>query len=260
MATFPGSKSTGAKLSAATSAIAAIFLSLSTLAQDPDPDVFELFLESRIQKPASQATVQERKKVMSELTDIYLVTNQARAIELSKNPRTRAEIEFQRRIIIFSAFARDFLANNPASDQEILDAYQEHIGLTSPKEFKARHILVESQGEAVALVEQLRDGADFIELAKEKSTDQSGPAGGDLGWFTAQAMVKPFSEAVASLEDGEFTTTPVQTPYGWHIILREDSRDSAPLPLESIRDVIKQNIEKEKLRKYVSDLRSRSSE
>ncbi|MCH7831019.1 MAG: peptidylprolyl isomerase [Proteobacteria bacterium] len=260
MATFPGSKSNGIKILATTSTIVAIFLSFSTLAQDPDPDVFELFLESRIQKPVNQATAQERKNVMSEMTDIYLVTNQARAIELSKNPRIKAEIEFQRRIIMFRAFAQDFLASNPASDQEIFNAYQEQIALSSPKEFKARHILVESQGEAVALVEQLQGGADFIELAKEKSTGPSGPAGGDLGWFTAQGMVKPFSDAVAKLEDGEFTTTPVQTSFGWHVILREDSRDGSPPPMESVRNVIKQKIENENLRKYISSLRSRSGE
>lgn len=247
---------TGKHIAAATSTMAAIFLSISALAQEPDPDVFNLFLESRIQKPASQATAQERKNAMRELTDIYLVTSQPRAIELSKNPRTGADIKLQRRIIIFRAFTRDFLTSNPASEQEIINAYQEQIALTSPKEFKARHILVESQGEAVALVEQLQGGANFIELAKEKSTGPSGLAGGDLGWFTPQGMVKPFSDAVAKLEDGAFTLTPVQTQFGWHVILREDSRDSVPAPLESVRESVKQRLEQQKLRKYISELRS----
>lgn len=249
-------KSTGTLVSALTVGIAAILLSVSASGQEPDPEVFNLFLESRIQKPASQATALERENVMQELTDIYRITNQARALELSENPRTRAEIEFQRRIIIFRAFARDFLARNPASEEEIVRAYQDQAATTASKEFKARHILVESQGEAIALVERLQGGADFIDLAKEKSTGPSGPAGGDLGWFTVQAMLKPFSDAVAELEDGAFTLTPVQTQYGWHVILREDSRDSAPPPLESVREVIKQQVEQEKLRKFVEELRS----
>lgn len=247
---------TGKHIAAATGTIAAIFLSISTLAQEPAPEVFNLFLESKIQKPASQATAQERKNAMRELRDIYRVTSQPRAIELSKNPRTGAEIELQRRIIIFRVFARDFLTSNPASEQEIINAYQEQIALTSPKEFKARHILVESQGEAVALAEQLQGGADFIELAKKNSMDQSGPAGGDLGWFTAQGMVKPFSDAVAKLEDGAFTLTPIQTKFGWHVILREDSRDSVPAPLESVRESVKQRLTEKKLREYISELRS----
>lgn len=113
---------------------------------------------------------------------------------------------------------------------------------------------------ALSLVRELQDGADFIELAKSKSTGPSGPNGGDLGWFQSQQMVKPFSDAVAALENGAFTTVPVQTQYGWHVILREASRDSTPPTLESVRDVIKQRVEQEKLQKYISSLRQSSSE
>jgi peptidyl-prolyl cis-trans isomerase C len=105
----------------------------------------------------------------------------------------------------------------------------------------------------------LQGGADFTELAKNNSTGPSAPSGGDLGWFTAQAMVKPFSDAVGVLEDGAFTTTPVQTQFGWHVILREDSRDSAPPPLDSVRDAIVQRINQQKFQDFVTDLRSKGA-
>ncbi len=219
-------------------------------------DVLNIVLESRIQKPASAATADERATILDEIKDIYLLTTQPRAKELGQDPRTRAQIELQTRGILAQAVVGDFLASNAASDAEIESAYEEQIALAPPLEFKARHILVETQSQAQELVKELEGGADFAELAKEKSTGPSGPNGGDLGWFGPSQMVAPFSQAVGSLEDGAFTKTPVQTQFGWHVILREDSRESKPPTLESVRDVVKQRIEQEKLQKYLQDLRA----
>ena len=141
-----------------------------------------------------------------------------------------------------------------------MEAYQEQVALAPPLEFKASHILVETQSQAVSLISELEGGADFAELAKENSTGPSGPGGGDLGWFSANQMVAPFSQAVAALENGAFSKTPVQTQFGWHVILRVDSRESTPPTLESVRDVVKQRVEQDKLQKYLKDLRATLSE
>jgi len=223
-------------------------------------DVFNMYMESRIQKPAASATPEERTKVLDELKDIYLLTTQPRAEALAKDPQTKAQIELQTRGILAQAVAADFVASNQASDEEILSTYNEQVKLSPPLEFKARHILVETQGEAVSLVEELEGGADFVELAKAKSTGPSGPNGGDLGWFAPNQMVAPFSQAVAGLEDGAFTKSPVQTQFGWHVILREDSREAQPPTLESVRDKVKQQVEQEKLQKYLQDLRATLAE
>jgi len=227
---------------------------------DVSTDVFNMYLESRTQKAAAEASEQERTAVMEELTDIYLLTTQPRADVLAKNPRTQAQIELQRRGILAQAVAADFLASNQASEDEILNAYKAQTEIAPPLEFKARHILVESQGEATTLIANLEGGSDFAELAKEKSTGPSGPNGGDLGWFGPSQMVAPFSQAVAELKDGECTKAPVQTQFGWHVILREDSREAQPPTLESVRDVVKQRVEQEKLQKYLKDLRATLSD
>ena len=132
--------------------------------------------------------------------------------------------------------------------------YDEQVGLTPPTEFKARHILVATQGEAAEIITQLDGGADFAELAMEKSTGPSGPSGGDLGWFPPERMVAEFSEAVQALEDGAYSKEPVQTQFGWHVILREESRDAAPPPFDSVRDALKQNVEGQKLQDYLESL------
>ena len=241
-------------------------LTIPAAAQDASPavaiddEVLNLLLESRSQKPASQATPQEREAALEELTGIYLVSDLPRARELGESPRIKAQIDLQRRVVLFSNFANDFMASNQPTDQEIFNAYQEQLLQSQATEFKARHILVETQGAAMELIGELKEGADFAALATEHSTGPSGPSGGDLGWFTATAMVKPFSDAVAALEDGAFTDEPVQTQYGWHVILREDSRDSAPPPLDSVSDVIRQQISQQKFLDFVAELRAKATE
>ena len=222
-------------------------------------DVFNMYIESRIQKPAAQASADERENILKELTDIYLLTTQKRAKELANSASTKAQVELQTRGILAQAVASDFLATNQATDDEIKIAYEQQLKLAPTFEYKARHILVETQGEAQSLVAELAGGTDFAELAKEKSTGPSGPNGGDLGWFSPKQMVAPFSQAVAELENGAFTKEPVQTQFGWHVILREDSRDTAPPTLESVRETVKQRVEQEKLRKYLEDLRATMS-
>ena len=266
MNSFIGSRLTGVRIVAAACAASMLFGAAVASAQQADStalfgdEVLELMLESRLQKPASQATAQERAAAIDELTNIYLITNLPRAVEMAKSPEVKAQIDLQGRAILFNAFANEYLANNQATEQEIFNKYEEQVALSPASEFKARHILVETQGEAMALIEELQGGADFIKLAEERSTGPSASSGGDLGWFTAQAMVKPFSDAVGAMEDGDFTTSPVQTQFGWHVILREDSRDSSPPPLDSVRDVIEQRIAQQKFQEYMKSLRSKAAE
>jgi len=257
-----GSESFGTRI-ATTILTATVLLNFATaLAQAPvyDKEVLELLLESRNQKPANQATAQEIEAAIDELANLYAVTDHPRAIELAQAPNIKAQLELQKRAVVFNAFATDYFANNQATEQEIFNAYEEQVAIAPPQEFKARHILVETRIAAIGLIEELKGGADFVALAKEKSTGPSGPSGGDLGWFTAQAMVKPFADALAVTEDGAFTVAPVQTQFGWHVILREDSRDNAPPPLDSVRDVLKQRVEQKTFQDFIANLRAKATE
>lgn len=226
---------------------------------DIDSALVDFYLESRTQQPAAQATPAQRDAVIQELTDIYLLTTQPVAQELANSERVKAQIELQNRATIAQAVAQDYLSKHQATDAEINAQYESQIKLAPPLQFKARHILVDTQAAAIDLIAQLDDGADFEELAKTHSTGPSGPSGGDLGWFSPEQMVEPFSNAVAALEDGAYTTEPVQTQFGWHVILREESRANEPPTLESVRSVIKQNVEQTRLQQYIEGLRSSSN-
>ena len=259
-----GSKPFGTTIVAAVIGSIAILLATITSAETIatvngtiiDSAVFDMYLESRLQKPLAQVTGEERDMVLQEIKDLYLLTTQPRAEELKKTAAVSTQIELQFRGIVAQAVATDFLANNPASDAEILAEYNSQIEMSPDLQYHARHILVESQGEAASLIAQLDAGGNFEELAIANSTGPSAPSGGDLGWFAANQMVKPFSDAVEKLEDGAYTESPVQTDFGWHVIKREESRHNEPPTLESVRDVIKQNIEQTKFQSYLEQLRA----
>jgi peptidyl-prolyl cis-trans isomerase C len=259
-----GSKVVGTNLPAAILGSIAMFVaatsSAATIAtvngQDIDSSVFDVYLITRLQKPAFEATGEERDLILQEITDIYLLTSQPRAKELEKIAPTSAQIELQVRGVLAQAVATDFMSKNQATDAEILEEYNVQIEMSPSSQYHARHILVESQGEAAGLIAQLDGGADFAELAIANSTGPSAPSGGDLGWFAPNQMVKPFSDAVEALEDGAYTETAVQTDFGWHVIKREESRANEPPTLDSVKDAIKQNIEQTKFQTYLEGLRA----
>ena len=245
---------------AAIASAATLSISGSALAQDAgveiDPVMFDMYLASRIQAPASQATPEQIESVREELTDLILLSNQPRAAALQEEPQLKAQLQLQTRAILAQAVASDFLANNRATEEEMRAMYQTEVVAKPTTEYKARHILLETQGAAVEVIALLEGGADFAELAKEKSTGPTGPMGGDLGWFPPERMVPEFSQAVQALGDDRFTTAPVQTQFGWHVILREGSRAAPPPPFDSVRDVLQQNVESQKLRDYIQSLRN----
>ncbi|MGC1494994.1 MAG: peptidylprolyl isomerase [Sulfitobacter sp.] len=122
------------------------------------------------------------------------------------------------------------------TEDAIKVAYEEQYGSADPEiEYNASHILVETEEEANALVEELAAGADFAELAKEKSTGPSGPNGGSLGWFSSGMMVPSFEAATVELEDGEISA-PIKTQFGWHVILLNEKRTKDAPPLEDVRE------------------------
>ena len=253
---------------ASTALITITLITMPAVAQDSgganlvdiNEAVLNLYIETRTQQPASAVSPADREALRSELVDLYLLSNQPQAEALAQDPRIQAQLELQERGILANLVASDFLMKNQATDQEILDEYARQIELAPRLDFKARHILVPTQLLATEIIADLDAGGDFAELAREHSTDSSADQGGDLGWFAPDRMVKPVSDAVSALEDGAYTSEPVQTQFGWHVILREDSRNSEPPTLESVRDVIKQRIEQDRLREYIQSLREAKSE
>lgn len=147
------------------------------------------------------------------------------------------------------------LAADAAVTEEAVKAAfdAKYANVSAGKEYNASHILVETEDEAKALIEELKNGADFAELAKAKSTGPSGPNGGELGWFGAGQMVKPFEDAVMAMEVGA-VSEPVQTQFGWHVIKLNESRDKAAPTLDEVRADIEAEVERDAITVRIEEL------
>lgn len=168
-------------------------------------------------------------------------------------PQIVISLENERRSLI-AANTIEAVMLSAASDAEIQSAYDEkYANMPEELEYDASHILVPTEEQAKAIVEELRGGADFAESAKAKSTGPSGPRGGALGWFGTGAMVPEFEAAVVALSPGDISD-PVQTQFGWHVIRLNDTRSKAAPALDEVRDELALDIQKKAVDSHIDDL------
>ncbi|WP_335948409.1 MULTISPECIES: peptidylprolyl isomerase [Salipiger] len=166
--------------------------------------------------------------------------------------RVTLSIDNERRALLAGEVVKA-IAETSVSDEAVQAAYEaDYTDAEMGKEFNASHILVETEEEAQALVEELEGGADFAELAREKSTGPSGPNGGELGWFSAGMMVEPFQAAVETLEDGA-VSEPVQTQFGWHVIKLNETRAKEAPALDEVRGEIEMSLQQQAVEKYIDE-------
>lgn len=157
-----------------------------------------------------------------------------------------------------AALTLDEVAMAEIPEEELQAEYDAQFGdVEAGTEYNASHILVETEGEAQSLIDELEGGADFATLAREHSTGPSGPNGGQLGWFNAGMMVPSFEEAVFDLEVGE-VSGPVETQFGWHVIILNDTRDQAAPALEEVRDQLVEGLRQARVDAYVQQLTDES--
>ena len=243
---------------ATTAAAAVEGVVVATINNNPiTQDVLDVYASQRKAQGGNEQGNSE-EAVLNELISLELMRQDAVNKGLNTQPIVIAALDQQTRTALAGAAIKDFMANNPVSDEAAKALYDEQIGVAG-KEYNARHILVADEETAIGVIELLDSGSDFSELAKEKSTGPSGPGGGKLGWFSADQMVKPFSEATATLEKGAYTKIPVQTQFGWHVIILDDSRESTPPPYDDVKDRIKLLLANQQLQQHIETLKSSAS-
>ncbi len=216
---------------------------------DITQSVVDVYTNQRKTKGGGDESSQE--EVLDELIALELMRQEAINSGLSSTPEVVATLNQLERSTLAGAAIKDYMEKNPVSDEAAQKFYDEKIGIPG-KEYKARHILLETEDDAKNVISLLDSGQDFSELAKEKSTGPSGPQGGELGWFGAGQMVKPFSDATAAMEKGSYSKTPVQTQFGWHVIMLDDVRDSTPPPFDDIKERIKMMLVNQNLQEHIN--------
>ncbi|HEY8034229.1 MAG TPA: peptidylprolyl isomerase [Methylobacter sp.] len=200
-----------------------------------------------------------KEKLVEELVQRELLVQDAMQKQLDKSPEFTAQLEAAKKALLTQADLQNFIKANPVTDAEIKAEYDSKVAAEKGTEYKARHILVKTEAEAKKLIAELDKGADFAKLANKNSLDaKESQNGGDLGWFSAGQMVAPFSEAVAALEKGKYTKEPVKTQFGYHVILKEDSRALTPPPLEAVKEQLTPFLQRKKVQGMIETLRKQA--
>jgi peptidyl-prolyl cis-trans isomerase C len=215
---------------------------------------FEQYIKAITGKPSGDLTAEQRSQALDNLVRAEVVGQEAAKEGIDKVPETAALLELTRLNVLQNAIAEKYLKDRKATEQETRAEYETQVGTLAKQEYHAKHILVATEPFAQKVVDRLQKGEKFEELAKKESMDSSKDNGGDLGWFTPDKMVKPFSDAVLALKPGEYTHKPVQTQYGWHVIELVETRDLQPPAYDSVRQRLEQVVQAKKVRAYTDEL------
>jgi peptidyl-prolyl cis-trans isomerase C len=178
---------------------------------------------------------------------------------LSRTADYKAQMELARQSILIRDLFADYQAKNPISDAEVAAEYERARKESAGTQYHARHILVEKEEDAVALIKQIKGGAKFEDVAKKNSKDQgSAEKGGDLDWASPSDYVPEFSQAMEKLQKGQMTETPVKSQFGYHIIRLDDTKPVEFPPLAEVQEQVRQNIAQQRMVKFRDDIKSKS--
>ena len=203
-------------------------------------------------------TPEARAAIIDQLALQTVIAEEAVKKGLDKTPDVAEQMALIRQSILANAYIQDFVKTNPVTDDQLKAEYERIKAGVTGTEYKARHILVEKEAEAKDIIAKLnKDPAAFDKLAQEKSKDPGSKGrGGDLGWFDARAMVPEFGAALAKLEKGKFTTEPVKTQFGYHVILLEDTRPVAAPAFDDVKPQLSQQLQQQNVKKQIEALKA----
>ena len=233
-------------------------IAFATVNGVPIPQVAaETFVAEQVNQ-GTPDTPELRKAVRDELVRREVVSQAAKAEKLDKQPEILAQIELSKQAILIRAYVQNYLKKNPTAEADIRAEYDRLKANTADKEYKSRHILVETEEEAKAIILKLTTGEKFETLAAQSKDPGSKETGGDLGWSQPKDFVKPFGDALMTLEKGKYTAVPVKSEFGWHVIQLEDIRTAEPPPFEHLKGQIAQHIQQQKIEALITGLQSKA--
>jgi peptidyl-prolyl cis-trans isomerase C len=202
---------------------------------------------------------QTRAMVREELINRELIAQEAQRAGIGKRPEVQTQVDLARQEILVNAYIGDWARKNPITDAEVQKEYERVKSQAGDKEYKARHILLETEEQANGMIAELKKGGKFDELASKNSKDPgSAPRGGDLDWNTPSTFDPQFSSAMVKLEKGKYTEQPVRTRFGFHVIQLDDVRAVKFPALNEVRPRIQQTLVQDKLAELVKSLRAKA--
>ena len=215
---------------------------------------FDLFVTNMSRQTGRDVNDEQKAELLDHYIGMQLAAEEAEKNGVDKQQNVSDQLALARLQVLVEASMQKYLETHPVQESELRPEYDRQVAAL-PREYHARHILVDDEKDAQAITKELQGGADFAKLAAKRSKDASGKSGGDLGWFTLDSMVKPFADAVRAMSPGELTAQPVRSQFGWHVIKLEESRASAAPPFEDVKDRVKAIVQRKKLEEHLAELR-----
>ena len=218
---------------------------------------FDFMLKQRTAQ-GQPDTPELRTAVRDELNTRELLVREARKQGIEKNPAVKTEMDLTSQTVLVRAYMADYLKAHPVPEDQMRKEYEVIKGQIGDKEYKVRHILVDKESDAKDIIAALQKGEKFEKLAERSKDNASKINGGDLDWNAPANFVKPFSDAMVALQKGKFTTTPVQSQFGWHVIQLDDIRDAKVPPYDEVKTQLAQRMQGQIVEKYLKDLRAKN--
>ncbi len=216
-------------------------------------------LKAQIEKSGRPVTDDMLGQLKDEIIAREIFMQEAKKRGLDASEEYKSQLELARQTILIRELFADFQKKNPVTDAEIQAEYDKFAAANGGKEYRTRHILVETEDQAKALIAEIKKGGKFEELAKKHSKDPgSGANGGDLDWAAANSYVPEFSGAMVKLDKGQMADEPVKSQFGFHIIRVDDVREAQLPKLDEVKPQIAQQLQQQKMGKFQEDLRAKA--
>ncbi len=216
-------------------------------------------LTQQLEKSGRPVTAEMQGQLREEIItrEVFIQEAQKRGLDATED--FKLQMDLARQSILIRELFNDYQSKNPITDADAKVEYDKFVATNGGKEFKARHILVETEAEAKAIIASLKKGGKFEEIAKKSSKDPgSGANGGDLDWAAAESYVPEFSKAMAALEKGKMTETPVKSQFGFHVIRLDDVREAQLPKFDEVKPQILQQLQQQKIAAFQQDLRAKA--
>jgi peptidyl-prolyl cis-trans isomerase C len=216
-------------------------------------------LSKQVASQGRPVTPDVQGQIKEEVINREVFMQEAQKIGLDGSDDYKNQMEQARQVVLIRALFAEYQKKNPVTDAEIKAEYDKFAATNGGKEYRARHILVEKEAEAVKLIADIKKGGKFEDLAKKNSKDPgSGANGGDLDWAAPGSYVKEFSDAMTKLAKGKMTDAPVKSQFGYHIIRVDDVRETQLPPFDQVKPQISQQLQQQKLQAYQKGLRDKA--